>query len=70
MHMKQKYGVDVQFPMQRYANGLTSPKVPDRNGEYPSGKASYTGTNNCTNPLFAATLPDGKNLDASTLCNL
>jgi hypothetical protein len=44
--------------------------VPDRNGEYPAGATSYQGTNDCVNPLFAASLPDGTKLDGSTLCNL
>lgn len=59
VHQKQKYGVSVQFPIQRYVLGLTSPKVPDRNGEYPAGASSYQGLTNldCTNPLFAAALP-------------
>jgi hypothetical protein len=59
VHQKQKYGVSVQFPIQRYVLGLTSPKVPDRNGEYPTGATSYQGLTNlgCTNPLYAAQLP-------------
>ena len=59
VHQKQKYGVSVQYPIQRYVLGLTSPKVPDRSGEYPAGAASYQGLTNldCTNPLFAAALP-------------
>jgi hypothetical protein len=70
VHTKLKYGLDPQFPIQRYVTGLTSPVVPDRTGEYPAGASSYTGTNDCTNPLFAATLPDGSASDAATLCNL
>ncbi|HTB71914.1 MAG TPA: hypothetical protein VK762_01660 [Polyangiaceae bacterium] len=59
VHQKQKYGVSVQFPIQRYVLGLTSPKVPDRDGEYPTGATSYQGLTNlgCTNPLYAAQLP-------------
>jgi hypothetical protein len=69
VHEKQKYGVDIQFPIQRYVVGLTSPRVPNRDGEYPpnattsaSGVAvGYQGllasNRNCTNPLFAAKLP-------------
>jgi hypothetical protein len=59
VHQKQKYGVSVQFPIQRYVLGLTSPKVPDRNGEYPAGATSYQGLTNldCTSPLYAAALP-------------
>jgi hypothetical protein len=75
VHMPQKYGFSAQFPLQRYQLGLTSPKVPDRNHEYPSGAGSYQGgTNgdpgdlNCLNPLFAATLPNGSNLDPAVLC--
>ncbi len=81
VHMKAKYGVDPQFPITRYVNGLTSPTVPDRTGEYPTGQNSYVGTNDCTNPLFASTLPDSSKLssgiatgetatDISTLCKL
>jgi hypothetical protein len=66
VHEKQKYGVSVQFPIQRYVLGLTSPKVPDRNGEYPTDSkgniaSSYAGLDTanikCTNPLYAAKLP-------------
>jgi hypothetical protein len=61
VHEKEKYGVSVQFPIQRYVVGLTSTKVPERNGEYPAGAASYAGltaaNQTCTNPLFAAQLP-------------
>jgi len=75
VHMKAKYGVDqVQFPIQRYVLGLTSKTIPDRNGEYPAtgGNGQYQGLTNldCTNPLFAASLPDGSDTDPTTLCNL
>jgi hypothetical protein len=81
VHMKAKYGLDPQFPIGRYQNGLASTTAPDRSGEYPSGAASYVGTNDCTNPLFAASLPEGSALsanvataetasDVTTLCNL
>jgi hypothetical protein len=65
VHMKAKYGLDPQFPIHRYVNGLTSATVPDRTGEYPSGASSYVGTNDCTNPLYAASLPDPTTLSAS-----
>jgi hypothetical protein len=78
--MKQKYGLDPQFPLTRYYNGLTSPTVPNRLGEYPSAGDSYAGQNNCVNPLFAGTLPQASDVpDATettpgsintTLCNL
>jgi hypothetical protein len=86
VHEKQKYGVTVQFPIQRYVVGLTSPVVPDRNGEYPPNPAndgsyasSYQGlvaaNQKCTNPLFAASLPTSGgsanwNPTSDELCNL
>jgi hypothetical protein len=87
IHMQQRYGLDAQFPLGRYMLGLTSPKVPDRDHEYPPGANCYQGgvgapgcpaipptTINdadldCTNPLFAATLPDGSDLTPAALCN-
>ena len=70
VHMEQKYGIWPQFPIQRYVLGLTSKTIPDRAGEYPPNAQSYQGTQDCTNPLFAASLPDGSNTDPATLCNL
>jgi hypothetical protein len=93
VHMQAKYGLNPQFPITRYENGLTSASVPDRDGkgnpsvtnggEYPPGANNYVGNNDCTNPLFAASLPDGTGLssaaatatslsatDAAYLCNL
>ena len=72
VHQKQKYGVSVQFPIERYLIGLTSTKVPNRDGEYPPDDhggyaSSYQGLDkgnlNCTNPLFAKTLPRAPNGD-------
>ncbi len=76
VHMKQKYGLDrLQYPVQRYYLGLTSPTVPDRTMEYPAGAPFYQGGTaqlnggvwapgdtselNCTNPLFAPAQSDG-----------
>jgi hypothetical protein len=75
VHTKAKYGVDPQFPIQRYVNGLTSSTVPDRLGEYPVDSngnlaSNYVGLNDCTNPLFAGVLPDGTKTDAKSLCEL
>src|SRR5579872_6314270 len=74
VHMKAKYGVDAQYPVWRYAVGLSSTVVPDRNGEYTDGNgnsvANYLGRTNCTNPVFAASLPDGSVLDVAHLCTL
>jgi len=68
VHMQQKYALSPQFPLTRYYNGLTSPTVPNRFGEYPTASSGYTGNNNCTNPLFAKTLPTAADItDATTL---
>ncbi len=73
-HMKERYGVDPQFPVSRYVNGLTSTTAPDRSGEMYTGVTTdgkpantYVGTNDCTNPLFAQNLPTDPNGD---LCHL
>jgi len=77
VHTKAKYGIDPQFPIQRYVNGLTSMTVPDRDGEYPGSSTGnitspgYVGKNDCTNPLFAGALPTGSaKLNQEALCNL
>jgi hypothetical protein len=80
VHEKVKYGVSVQFPIQRYVIGLTSPRVPNRDTEYPSGAQSYQGTASsaltCVNPLYAAVLPTAPagssnwNPTADELCSL
>jgi hypothetical protein len=70
-HMKQRFGVDPRFPLDRYVRGFTQPRVPDRNGEHPVGEQGpsfdYVGQPNCQNPLFAANLPTKG--DAQALCN-
>jgi hypothetical protein len=63
--MKERYGIDPQYPLKRYIDGLTKFKVPDRKAEHltktnAQGRrdiANYTSTPKCTNPLFAAKLP-------------
>jgi len=63
--MKERYGVDPQYPIRRYVDGLTKPRVPDRATEHPEqiggdGRrfiSEYKGDPKCTNPLFAAKLP-------------
>ncbi|MCL2725120.1 MAG: hypothetical protein FWD69_11850, partial [Polyangiaceae bacterium] len=71
-HMKQRFGVDPQFPVQRYISGFTNSRVPDRNGEHVIGSdgvpGPYLGTATCTNPLFAAKLPSGT--PGEDTCNL
>jgi hypothetical protein len=66
VHEQQKYGISIQYPLERYVIGLASAMVPDRNGEYPPGEMITMGTGyqgletsnqHCNNPLFAAKLP-------------
>lgn len=66
-NMKRRFGIDPQYPIQRYVDGLTKYTVPDRTTEHvirpgatPDARrsiASYTQTPKCTNPLFASRLP-------------
>ncbi len=68
-NMKQRFGVDPQFPITRYSDGFTKSKVSDRNGEHAvidGAVSEYLAKPSCTNPLFAASLPDPK----GELCNL
>ncbi len=78
VHEVQKYGASVQFPIQRYVLGLTSLKVPDRNGEYPPDSngdggyaSSYQGlvpaNETCVNPLFATASPHADRLEPRDL---
>ncbi len=62
--VKRNYGIDPQYPLSRYTDGLSNQKVPDRTTEHiikVSGAnrdiGGYVGTPKCTNPLFAAKLP-------------
>jgi hypothetical protein len=70
VRMKQNFGLDSQYPIDRYVQGLTSAMVPDRSAEYPSGAQTYQGMANCSNPIFSKDLPDGSSLDPAALCNL
>jgi hypothetical protein len=69
-HMKERFGFDPRFPIERYVRGFHETTVPDREGEHPNGSFSYAGDDQhstCTNPIFAAELPDGAKDD---LCKL
>ena len=86
--MKKRFGLDPQYPISRYLNGLVGTSgafsVPDRRGESVRDAAGgYAPTNNCTNPLYAASQPDLSKLsktvtgdrpvaasDLDTLCHL
>jgi hypothetical protein len=73
--MKERFGVDPQFPIARYVDGLTNPQVPDRTTEHPSTSRPgggrliepYVGTPRCTNPIFAKRLPSK---EGDELCDL
>ena len=60
-HMRQRYGVDPQFPIKRYVDGLRSYTVPDRTKEH-AGNGKYIGSDpankNCSNPLFSSNNKD------------
>ena len=74
--MKERFGIDPQFPISRYVDGFTKQKVPDRAAEHSvkpraDGKGAdiggYIGTPKCTNPLFAASLPSNQ---GDEICDL
>ncbi len=69
-YMRTRYGFDNQHDVQRYVDGLSLPTAPDRDHEVHQPNPYSTTQRNCTNPLFAAQLPDGSDTSASTLCNL
>lgn len=75
-YVKRNYGIDPQYPVSRYTDGLSKFKVPDRSTEHiikprADGKGrdigGYVGVGKCTNPLFAAKLPRGQ---GEEICNL
>jgi hypothetical protein len=68
--MRRRYGFDPQWNVQRYVDGLTSTTVPDRDHEVHDATKYATTQKNCTNPLFAASLPDGSDTSAAALCDL
>lgn len=54
--MKRRFGVDPRYPIERYYRGLSSRTAPSRDTDHDeAGRYSHSG--NCTNPLFAASLP-------------
>lgn len=54
--MKERFGVDPQFPVQRYVDAFTKNRVPLRDKEH-DANGNYVPKPGCTNPLFAAKLP-------------
>ena len=43
VHMKAKYGLDPQYPIQRYVTGLTSASVPTATASTPRARARIRG---------------------------
>ncbi len=72
--MKRRFGRDPQYPIQRYVDGLTKPRVPNRASEHivkPGDIGPYVlpSAPTCTNPLFAKALPRDET-DPKRLCDL
>jgi len=72
--MKERFGIDPQYPIKRYVDGLTKARVPDRSSEHTvKARANgfdisgYIGTAKCTNPLFAKGLPRAAGQDVCAL---
>jgi len=69
-HMKQRFGIDARFPVERYVKGFGAARIPNRDGEHTTEAPAYVGNANCVNPLFAGALPASVPGDVSQLCNL
>ncbi|MBS2013851.1 MAG: hypothetical protein JST00_13260 [Deltaproteobacteria bacterium] len=73
--MKERFGIDPQFPISRYVDALTRVRVPriadeheiTEGGPFRTIGAYRTDVTSCTNPLFAANLPT---LDSDEICKL
>jgi hypothetical protein len=68
--MKRRFGLDPQFPIERYTRALSSTTVPDSAHEHDAA-GNYIGqldaNANCVSPLFAASLPTSAGAE---LCHL
>ncbi|HEY1693836.1 MAG TPA: hypothetical protein VGG39_16830 [Polyangiaceae bacterium] len=69
-HQKERFGLLAGYPTSRYVRGLSKTTVPDSQHEH-DGNGNYIGDQdaqaNCTNPIFAASLPAN---GTGELCNL
>jgi len=69
--MKRRYGMNPQFPISRYTDGLQSRLVPDRTAEHYTTdnrlSSTYVGRKTCSNPIFSRDLPTDPN---GELCKL
>jgi hypothetical protein len=65
--MKERFGIDPQFPLSRYVDGFSKSVVPNRKSEHATrigvnGRREidpYAGVTSCQNPIFASDLPSG-----------
>ncbi len=64
--MKQRFGVEPQYPLQRYVHGLLSAKVPNYLTDH-DADGNYVAAHTCDNPIYAAALPETANEE---LCHL
>ena len=64
--MKQRFGIDPQYPLDRYVHGLLSAKVPDHLTDH-DANGNYVSAHTCDNPIFAGVLPESP---ADELCHL
>jgi hypothetical protein len=65
-HTKQRFGLEPQFPIDRYVSGLTSYAVPDQAHEHDT-MGNYAPVADCANPIFSTGLPSDPSSD---LCHL
>ena len=68
--MRRRYGLDPQWNVQRYIDGLRLDRVPDRDHEVHDPSQYLATQRNCTNPLYASVLPDGSDTSHDALCAL
>ena len=68
--MRRRYGLEPQWDVQRYVDGLRLPMVPDRDHEVHDASAYAQTQRNCMNPLYAHELPDGSDTSSDALCDL
>lgn len=54
--MKRRFGVDPQYPVRRYVDGLSALQIPRGTAEH-DANGNYVGGTECRNPLFASGLP-------------
>ncbi len=64
--MKRRFGVDPQYPVKRYVDGLSSTLISRGRSDH-DANGNYIGRAECRNPLFAKDLPSSATQE---LCNL